>query len=176
MAQFFGKYRGVVVDTRDPRNMGRIKVRCPSVLGEYISNWCVPCVPCAFTDGGLYYIPNNNDSVWVEFEGGDPTKPIWTGGWWKPNRTPMQSNKEVNSKVIFVSRNQHMIEVDDVKNTIIIKMKDGSRVKLGKGIEITAPSDTAIKLYGNVETTGTLKVSGDISEGGKTLTEKYASK
>lgn len=175
--KFYGKYRSIVADVRDPRNMGRIKVRCPSVLGEYMSAWCTPCVPCAFTDGGLYHIPNVGDSVWIEFEEGDPSKPIWVGSWWKPNRTPNQSNTDVNSKtLLFASKNQHIIEVDDKNNTIIVKMKDGSRVKLGNGIEITAPSGTNITMYGNVVTTGTFKVSGDIYEGGKKLIDKYTAK
>lgn len=174
--KFYGKYRALVSDVRDPDNMGRIKVRCPSVLGEYQSTWCTPCVPCAFSDGGFYHIPNVNDAVWIEFEEGDPTKPIWTGSWWKPNRTPMQQDKNVNTKVLFISRSQHIIEIDDVKNTIIVKMKNGTRLELGSGITLTAPTNTKVQINGNLEATGTLKISGDIYEGGKKLVDKYTTK
>lgn len=176
MSKFYGKYRALVCDIKDPEHMGRIRVRCPSVLGEYTSAWCTPCVPCAFSDGGALYIPNVNEGVWVEFEEGDPTKPIWTGFWWKPNRTPQQQNEATNTKFTFVSRSQHIIEIDDVKNTVVVKMKNGTRLELGNGIILTAPTNTIVKLQGNVEVTGTLKVSGDIYEGNKKLIDKYTIK
>ena len=31
---------------------------------------------------GLYAIPEPESGVWVEFEGGDPSFPIWTGCFW----------------------------------------------------------------------------------------------
>lgn len=162
MEQWLGKYRAIVTNNKDPEKMGRIKVRCPKVLGEYESAWCTPCVPCAFDDGGLFYVPSTGETVWVEFEEGNPSKPIWVGSWWIPNRTPLQNSNNVEEKVIFVSRNQHIIEVDDKNNTIIIKMKDGSRIKLGSGIEITAPTNTKTVLYGNVHMNNDLTVSGNV--------------
>ena len=160
--QFFGKYRAIVTKNNDPEKMGRIKVRCPKVLGEYESAWCTPCVPSAVNDGGLFYVPNNGEVVWVEFEEGNPSKPIWVCSWWIPNRTPLQNSNNVEEKVMFVSRNQHIIEVDDKNNTIIIKMKDGSRIKLGSGIEITTPTNTKTTIYGNVHMNNDLTVSGNV--------------
>lgn len=162
MSEWYGKYRAIVTNNKDPEKMGRIKVRCPKVLGEYESAWCTPCVPSAFNDGGLFYVPNNGEVVWVEFEEGNPSKPIWVGSWWIPNRTPLQNSNNVEEKVMFVSRNQHIIEVDDKNNTIIIKMKDGSRIKLGSGIEITAPTNTKTTIYGNVHMNNDLTVSGNV--------------
>lgn len=171
---FYGKYRGIVANVKDPNSMGRIKVRCPSVLGEYVSAWCTPCVPNAFAYGGLYHIPNVGDSIWVEFEGGDPSKPIWVGSWWKPGETPNKYNPDVNSKtLLFISKNKHMIEVDDYTNTIIIKTKDGSKVTLGEGVEIIAPIGTKITMHGDIVATGSIQVSGDIYEGGVKLGNKY---
>lgn len=174
--KFYGKYRAIVADNRDPDNMGRIKVRCPVVLGEYISAWCTPCVACAFNDGGIYYVPNEGEVVWVEFEEGNPSKPIYVGSWWIPNRTPLQNSKNVTDKIMLVSRNQHIIEIDDKNNAITIKMKDGSRFKIGNGLEITAPSGKKMTVYGDVEFKNTLKVSGDIYEGNKKLIDKYTAK
>ena len=71
---FFGKYRGEVVNVNDPEHSGRIKVTCPKVLGEQISNWALPNLP-------PYYscVPKVGTMVWVEFEEGRKDAPIWTG-------------------------------------------------------------------------------------------------
>ena len=37
LADFNGKYRAIVTDTNDPKNMGRIKVRCPKISGLHYS-------------------------------------------------------------------------------------------------------------------------------------------
>lgn len=82
--RYFGKYRAYAteVDT-DPRTLGRIKMICPLVLGEEESGWCLPDPP---TGGGLntgmLTLPRRNDYLWVEFEEGDPERPIWTHGAW----------------------------------------------------------------------------------------------
>lgn len=85
---FYGKYRAKVVDVQDPQKRGRIRVMCPKVLGEAKSSWCEPCVPVAYDYGGDFAIPKVNEFVWVEFEEGDPNKPIYTGGLWSSNKSP----------------------------------------------------------------------------------------
>lgn len=73
--QYFGKYRAVVKETNDTEKRGRIKVECPSVFGQgNLSGWCLPCFPF-----GFFSIPPKNSLVWIEFEGGSPNNPIWTG-------------------------------------------------------------------------------------------------
>lgn len=88
---FYGKYRAKVVDVKDPQKRGRIRVMCPKVLGEYKSSWCEPCIPVAYDFGGDFSIPKVGEFVWVEFEGGDPNKPIYTGGLWSTNKSPSTS-------------------------------------------------------------------------------------
>ena len=36
--------------------------------------WALPCVP-----PGLELMPKVGDVVWVEFEAGDPSYPVWMG-------------------------------------------------------------------------------------------------
>lgn len=81
MKQFFGKYRGKVQNNVDPENRGRILVIVPSVLGTS-SNWAMPCVSIAGPQMGTYVVPIIGSNVWVEFEGGNPDEPIWTGCFW----------------------------------------------------------------------------------------------
>ena len=79
-AQYFGKYRGVVTDNRDPMQMGRIRARVPDVLGDAESGWALPCVPPnAGEQLGGSLLPKVGVGVWIEFASGDPNRPIWTG-------------------------------------------------------------------------------------------------
>ncbi|MFD1660246.1 phage baseplate assembly protein V [Streptomyces caeni] len=86
--RFFGKYRGKVADNVDPRQQGRLRVRCPAVLGEGAS-WAMPSVPYAGPGVGLFLLPPTGANVWVEFEGGDPDYPIWAGCFWGTGEAPV---------------------------------------------------------------------------------------
>jgi uncharacterized protein involved in type VI secretion and phage assembly len=84
MAQnkFYGKYRGTVTVNVDPEQRGRIMAMVPDVLGLIPSSWAMPCFPIAGKQQGTYFIPQIGAGVWVEFENGDPSYPIWTGCFW----------------------------------------------------------------------------------------------
>ena len=84
MAQtkFYGKYRGTVTINVDPEQRGRIMAMVPDVLGLIPSSWAMPCFPIAGKQQGTYFIPQIGAGVWVEFENGDPSYPIWTGCFW----------------------------------------------------------------------------------------------
>jgi hypothetical protein len=82
--RFFGKYRGIVVDDKDPARLGRLRVKVPSVLGpEVVTGWATPCLPYGgAADRGLLFVPERESAVWVEFEEGDLEFPIWVGTFW----------------------------------------------------------------------------------------------
>jgi Type VI secretion system/phage-baseplate injector OB domain len=88
MNQFFGKYRGKVASNIDPMQIGRVQVTVPAVLGEGRNSWAMPCVPFAGPGVGLFAIPPSGANVWVEFEGGDPNYPIWSGCFWGVGEVP----------------------------------------------------------------------------------------
>ena len=97
--QYYGKYRAKVVDVKDPEKRGRIRVMCPKILGGAKSAWCEPCIPVAYDLGGDFAIPKINEFVWVEFESGNPNKPIYTGGLWSKNKSP-STNYATDSRLI----------------------------------------------------------------------------
>lgn len=88
MSEFFGKYRGEVENNLDPFQQGRLQVSCPAVLGDGTLSWAMPCVPYAGPGEGFFNLPPTGAKVWVEFEGGDPDYPIWTGCFWGPAEAP----------------------------------------------------------------------------------------
>src|SRR4029077_6388708 len=87
--RFYGKYRGLVTDNQDPMQIGRIQASVPEVLGEVRTGWALPWAPYAGTSSGFYAIPPVGAGVWIEFEAGDPSRPIWSGAWWGTGEVPM---------------------------------------------------------------------------------------
>jgi len=85
--RFWGKYRGAVVDNIDPRNLCRLLVEVAAVPGLAF-NWAMPCVPFAGFQEGFFAVPAIGAGVWIEFEEGDVSKPIWTGGFWSEGEVP----------------------------------------------------------------------------------------
>lgn len=83
-----GKYRARVVNINDPEKRGRIKVECPMTFGKYPSNWCEPCIPVAYDNGGDFAIPKVGETVWIEFENGDTHYPVYSGGWFSMGNSP----------------------------------------------------------------------------------------
>jgi uncharacterized protein involved in type VI secretion and phage assembly len=80
--RYYGIYRGTVVNNIDPLQIGRIMALVPDVGGLTPSTWAMPCVPIAGKQMGTFFVPQVGAGVWVQFEGGDPDSPVWTGGWW----------------------------------------------------------------------------------------------
>ncbi len=80
--QYFGKYRGMVLNNIDPEQRGRLLVQVPDVLGLATSSWALPCFPVTGRQMGFWSIPQIGTGVWVEFEQGDVDYPIWTGCWY----------------------------------------------------------------------------------------------
>ena len=77
--RFWGKYRGVVTDDSDPLAKGRLRARVPAVLGDEPSGWALPCVPYLGSGEGPALAPPVGSGVWIEFEEGDLSRPIWVG-------------------------------------------------------------------------------------------------
>ena len=89
--QFWGKYRGTVVDNEDPLMIGRLQVSVPQVLGELLTAWAMPCVPFAGLQVGFCMVPPIGAAVWVEFEGGNLDDPIWSGCFWREGERPLEA-------------------------------------------------------------------------------------
>ncbi len=97
MRKFFGKYRGQVIDNKDPLYLGRIQVTVPAILGDGRLSWALPSTPYAGKAVGFFAIPPVGTNIWVEFEGGDADYPIWTGCFWGQNELP--KNAQVDDPV-----------------------------------------------------------------------------
>lgn len=98
-ARYYGKYRGRVVDNIDPMELGRIFVSVATVPGV-IASPAMPCVPYAGMQVGTVLIPPIGANVWVEFERGDPSHPIWVGCFWTEGQFPVELAPSPEQKLI----------------------------------------------------------------------------
>ncbi|HEY4364590.1 MAG TPA: phage baseplate assembly protein V [Bryobacteraceae bacterium] len=135
--RFYGKYRGTVTQV-DAATM-RIKANVPSVLGATESGWAMPCVPYAGDSVGFAFLPEVGSAVWIEFEGGNVSFPIWVGGFWLSSQAPTDAAAAV--KVIVTK--QHKLLLDDDQGSITIQDSNGNSVTLdSSGITLTRGSQT----------------------------------
>ncbi len=73
--RFFGVYRGIVVDNKDPLNKGRLRLQVPQVLLKEVTGWAWG----SYQPGTVGVLPPVGAGIFVMFEGGDPSFPIWMG-------------------------------------------------------------------------------------------------
>lgn len=123
----FGKYRGTVTDNADPTKRARLKVRVPAVLGD-LEVWAMPCVPYAGDKVGFYLLPEPQTGVWVEFEAGDPSYPIWTGFFWGDDQLPEEATGAAK-KVIRTAKTT--LTFDDDTPNIHAFVDDAGDVTIG---------------------------------------------
>lgn len=154
--RYWGKYRGTVVTNIDPEQRGRIQVIVPAVTGLIPSTWAMPCVPFAGKVSGLFVVPQVGAGVWVEYEDGDPDKPIWVGGFWGlsaevPTLALAPPAIPPGQNVVLQTTLQNQIVVSDSAPTplsggIMLKSTTGASIVVndsgiyisnGKGAEIT---------------------------------------
>jgi uncharacterized protein involved in type VI secretion and phage assembly len=159
--RFYGKYRGLVSDNQDPENLGRIKATVPAVLGAEVTGWALPCVPYGGdSEQGLFAIPEVGAGVWIEFEAGDLSYPIWVGTWWSAGEVPESATPE---KKVLKTKSGNKIVLDDTSGSEVIEISDASGsnvVKLdANAIEITRDSNT-VKIDGSAI---------ELSRGGKSV-------
>ena len=96
----YGIYQGFVTSINDPEKRGRIKCTCPDVLDTSESGWCEPCFPNACDDGGDFYLPKVGEGVWVMFIDGKANRPVYLGGWWSKESTPLKTQYINNKRFI----------------------------------------------------------------------------
>jgi len=146
--RFYGKFRGVVTDNRDPLMLGRIKARVPDVFGSEDSGWALPSAPYAGNGVGLFLIPPGDASVWIEFEGGNPEYPIWSGCFWAQGELPATP---AIPEVKVLKTDSATITLDDTPGAGGVKIETTSGMKIEitlTGIEINNGVGGSIKLTG----------------------------
>jgi uncharacterized protein involved in type VI secretion and phage assembly len=149
---FYGKYRGVVTDIKDPLMTGRLKARVPDVMGEKETGWAMPCAPFGGSGTGFFALPKVGAGVWIEFEHGDPEYPVWSGCWWgSAAEMPPVLLAPPYKKMLLKTEGGHSVLLDDTPGVggITLETSSGQKIVMSAtGIEITNGQGASIKLTG----------------------------
>lgn len=170
VGRFYGKYEGVVCANGDPKGLGRIRAYVPAVFGPDVqSGWALPCA--AFGGGknrGLVAVPEVHDTVWIEFAGGDTSRPIWAGAFWNAptsttadgdlgtetgNEVPIATGSSHGGpgRLVMRTKSGHRLYADDDAGIIsIVAGDDGAEVKIDASGVVTIKAGT-IKLGANAQ-------------------------
>lgn len=154
LTRFYGKYRGTVVNNVDPMMMGRIQATVPDVSGAVPTSWAMPCLPVSGTQNGTFSVPPIGAGVWVEFEQGDPDRPIWVGGYFSPADVPAMARVVPPgvSGFTFQTTLQNGITISDTPGPtggILIKTTTGAMISVSDvGITISNGKGATIVMAG----------------------------
>ena len=156
--RFYGKYRGTVAVNLDPEMRGRIMCFVPAVLGPGVpSSWCEACTGLSGPTGtpmGTYMVPPIGAAVWVEFEQGDPDRPIWVGGYYSPADVPAMAHlvPPAVQGLTFQTQLQNGITISDTPGPtggILIKTTTGAMISVSDvGITISNGKGAIISMLG----------------------------
>jgi hypothetical protein len=152
-ARYYGKYRGVVTDVDDPKNIGRLRAHVPKLFLAVEMHWAMPCSPYTGDGEGFFMVPPVGAGVWIEFEEGDINRPIWSGGWWSDTKAPKNedgSDSATTRKVIRSNTGLLLALDDDSKkisisddsasNFITIEVQDGKiKIQATTKVIVEAP-------------------------------------
>jgi uncharacterized protein involved in type VI secretion and phage assembly len=131
--RFPGLYvaRVEALETTDTtEKLGRIQVSIPSIFEASDPTafaWARPCMPFAH-----FFVPDVGDYVWVAFENGDPSAPVWLGIWYPDGKVPSQADVWPPLKRVIRSTSGHVIVMDDTEGSEALTITD----KFGNSIEM----------------------------------------
>ncbi len=170
--QYFGKYRGVVIDNKDPQQLGRMRLWVPSLFPTVanaqpdteslsVSDWAWPCLPFGGTaDQGMFFVPEIGSKVWVEYEEGNLDSPIWVGVFWSApggqTEIPAEAKEmEANDpkRRVLKTSSGHMLEFCDIegKESITLRHKDGAMLLFDEKGSVTIGNKQGTFLYLNAD-------------------------
>jgi hypothetical protein len=147
---YYGVYRGLVVDNKDPQGHRRITLKVPQLTGDFVSDWAWP----QENSFSKVQVPEIGEGVWVMFEGGDSSYPIWTGTFGKPTKDKRLNIKPLKDSVSLSGLEAHIITERTTNGTTEVDLV-ATIVALANKVKTLETNLTAVKT-----TLGTRTTSG----------------
>jgi phage baseplate assembly protein gpV len=142
-SRFFGKFRGKVTDNSDPLDLGRVKATVPALLDTEETGWALPAFPYGgISEQGFFFVPDVGANVWIEFEAGNLSYPIWTGVFFSSGDVPESAKPE---QKVIKTKSGHKVILDDDAGTLEITDSNSNTIRMDSSlISIKAGDATKI--------------------------------
>jgi uncharacterized protein involved in type VI secretion and phage assembly len=85
---------GIVTNNQDPKNLGRVRVKFPTLTDEHESHWARVVTAGAGPNRGFDCLPEVDDEVLVGFEHGDIHRPFVMGNLWNGKDAPPEKSSD----------------------------------------------------------------------------------
>ncbi len=158
-SQWMGVFPAVVTNNKDPREMGRIKLKFPWLDDQLQSDWARIVSIGSGANRGIFWLPEVNDEVLVGFEHGDFNHPYVIGNLWNgEDKPPEEANNIVGSTVnvrTIQSRSGHVIRFSEEEGDNFIEIQDASGANLIKfdtqsqAMQITSNGNVTVSAGGD---------------------------
>ena len=132
LGRYYSTYRASVINNNDELNMNRVHVYIPSVQNG-IKIWALPK---STTIGGCFHglkltTPLVGEVVYIEFEGGDPLRPLWSYHGWATGETP--DDLKDNNSIGLVTPEGNKIYIKDVDGELYIQTNSKVNISILEG-------------------------------------------
>lgn len=132
LGRYYSTYRAIVINNNDELNMNRVHVYIPSVQNG-IKIWALPK---STTIGGCFYglkltTPLVGEVVYIEFEGGDPLRPLWSYHGWATGETP--DDLKDNNSIGLVTPEGNKIYIKDIDGELYIQTNSKVNISILEG-------------------------------------------
>jgi hypothetical protein len=145
VGRYYGKFRATVVDNADDQNRGLLQVEVPDVFGAGAVVGAEACLPYA-----QFVAPPPGATVWVEFEAGNPERPLWVG----MAVTSAEPTKVRPDTVLLTHTGDAMVSIGD-DGHVLLSSPSGSYLHFDAANE----SATLAEGHGNFVSLGAAGVS-----------------
>jgi phage protein D/phage baseplate assembly protein gpV len=160
---------GIVTNNNDPDQMGRVRVKYPSLSDSEESAWARIATPSAGNARGILMLPQPDEEVIIGFEHGDTRRPIVVGS--------LFNGRDKPGEELLQNRDGSLGVVSNEK--IHLHSKKDLEIKSDQKLTLEVTNDRTEKTSGNFkhETTGTgnLKAQQYVIEAGSSLSVKGVS-
>lgn len=129
----YGVVAGIVTNNKDPKELGRLKVKFPWFSDNNETDWVRMTTFMAGGTIGSFFLPEVGDEVLVAFENGNINLPYVIGALWNGKNKPPETNSDGKNNIRKIkSRSGHELIFNDEENkeNIEIHTKAGHKIFL----------------------------------------------
>jgi phage protein D/phage baseplate assembly protein gpV len=160
---------GVVTNNNDPDQMGRVRVKYPSLSDSEESAWARIATPSAGNARGILMLPQPDEEVIVGFEHGDTRRPIVVGS--------LFNGRDKPGEELLMERKGSLGVVSNEK--IHLHSKKDFEIKSDQNMTVEVKQDKTETIGGNFKNeatgNGNLKAQQYVIEAGSSLSVKGVS-